>query len=202
MAITSDVTINGDTAGDARAEITISGNKASGIFLRTGAATDVNLQSLTLTNFFVAGFGGAVRTSGGTLNISDTTIQRSAPLQGAGFYLIDTATTVTNSLILSNTATSDSFGGSGIYAFGGALPLNQVTVTGNTSNSFGSGMAVTGTELELNNSTVAFNTADDNVNFPTPGGGLYLSSGSTSTITNSLEQPGREQLCRQRHGVQ
>src|SRR5688572_520028 len=59
LELTSDITINGDTNGDRRADITISGDaNGSGtendgdvrIFKITGAETDVDLLSLTLTN--------------------------------------------------------------------------------------------------------------------------------------------------------
>ena len=50
LILTQDVTIDGDVNGDDKADITISGNNASRVFLMTGASTDVDLLSLTLTN--------------------------------------------------------------------------------------------------------------------------------------------------------
>jgi hypothetical protein len=49
LALTDDVTIDGDITGDNKADVTISGGGLSRIFNQTGANTDVDLLSLTLT---------------------------------------------------------------------------------------------------------------------------------------------------------
>ena len=84
LVLTDDVTINGDTSGDDRADITISGNNSGRIFRQTLAGTDTLLQSLTLTNGSAAGAaGGAVRVDDGSLTIQDSTIQNSVSDSGA-----------------------------------------------------------------------------------------------------------------------
>ena len=52
LALTDDVTIDGDINGDNKADITISGGDTTRIFQQSGALTDVALLSLTLTNGF------------------------------------------------------------------------------------------------------------------------------------------------------
>ena len=93
LALTEDVTIDGDVDGDHKADITISGNDASRIFNISGGNTDVTLQSLTLTDgHAVAGLGltdgqgGAVLAyDSGLLTIIDTTIKDSnADSHGGG----------------------------------------------------------------------------------------------------------------------
>ena len=66
LALTRDITIDGDTNGDDKADITISGDADnsgtadlgdSRIFRISGAATDVDLNSLTLANGFASRAG-------------------------------------------------------------------------------------------------------------------------------------------------
>ena len=103
LALTNDVTIDGDVNGDDKADITISGNNASQIFVVTGTGTDVHLDSLTLTNGYTGANGGAIFTDPGTtLAIADSTIRDNAA-DGAGGGIDSLGTlTVTGSTISAN----------------------------------------------------------------------------------------------------
>ena len=110
LALTDDVTIDGDINGDNKADIIISGGDTTRIFQQSGTLTDVALLSLTLTNGFTntglgtTSGGGAIQASDGTLLIVDTTIQNSRALYGGGIKTNGTFTTITNSLITGNLA--------------------------------------------------------------------------------------------------
>lgn len=187
LALTDDVTISGDTTGDKRADITISGNNASRIFNQTGSNTDVALQGLTLINAGTTSiFGGAVRAyESGTLAISDTTISNNTSRSGSGIYAVMTTVTVTNSLIANNTATSGTFTGGGIYVSGDTLTLVNTTVDGNSTNSLGGGIGAAGATVNLINSTITNNHADVDGTSTTASGGM-ASTSATFNITNSV----------------
>ncbi|MGB0562250.1 MAG: DUF4347 domain-containing protein [Spirulinaceae cyanobacterium] len=82
--------------------------------------------------------------------------------------------TVTNGI----TTGADDGGGINHTSTTGALTLNNVTVTGNSSADFGGGIIIVGASLSLNNSTIANNSAADD------GGGIHSNFGSI-TLTNS-----------------
>jgi RTX calcium-binding nonapeptide repeat (4 copies) len=183
LALTGDVTIDGDTTGDNKADITISGNNASKIFNETGSGTDVILLSLNLTSGF-SQYGGAIRaqTTNGTLSIFDSTISNSQSYFGGGIDSINTALTLTNSLVSGNSAIgTGSFGNAGgILSSGGTTTLVNSTVTGNSATSMGGGLySGYGSKLSLVNSTVTDNSA------PT-GSGIVLRQPGATTITNSV----------------
>src|SRR5262245_2585191 len=92
LTITNDVSIDGDVNGDDKADITISGNDASRIFLIAGATTDADLKSLTLTDGNaggglggLSGRGGAILASVvGSVDIVNTTISDSTAAEFGG----------------------------------------------------------------------------------------------------------------------
>ena len=186
LALTDDVTIDGDTNGDNKADIGISGNNASRIFNQTGYGTDVDLLSMSLT-FGLGNTGGAIKVDGGTLNILDSTIANSnGGYAGGGIYASNTLFTMTNSLVVNNLTTGYTSYGGGIRSLNSTTTLTNSTVTGNIANSSepppiggsaGGGISNIGGVLTLLNSTVTGNEADY-------GGGI--SSGSTLSIINSV----------------
>ncbi|MCB1432070.1 MAG: hypothetical protein KDK75_06375, partial [Alphaproteobacteria bacterium] len=183
LVLTQDVTIDGDTDGDHKADITISGNNASRVFRMTGASTDVDLLSLTLTNGYSNGDGGAVYASSiGTLDIQDTTISDSSARWGGGLNVRGTDVTLANSLVTGNTA---NYGG-GIYAWSlSTLTVTNSTIHGNTANSSGGGISAGISTVTLVNSTVTGNQADADGSVTTDGGGIYNFI-STITVINSV----------------
>ena len=186
LELTEDVTINGDVNGDHKADITISGNNSSRIFNIDGSTnTDVDLLSLTLTNGYSSGTGGAVYAYHiASLDIIDTTIRNSASYDsGGGLYArVVTDITLANSLITGNHA--DNYGG-GIYSRYSAMTLTNTTVDGNTANNRGGGINANLSTLSLLNSTVTNNQALPN-GPDTPGGGGIHNLDSTINITNTV----------------
>ena len=181
LALTNDVTINGDTNGDNKADITISGNNAVRILHITGAATDVDVLSLTLANGN-ANFGGAIYAHGhNSLDIVDTTIRNSTAQLGGGIESDYGTTRIVNSLVTGNNATGA--GGAGIYNFYGTMQLVNTTVHGNSTTGFGGGLRNTGT-LSILDSTVTANVASAGGADAAAGGGIDVLLG-TITIANS-----------------
>ena len=68
LVLTQDVTIDGDTTNDNKADITLSGRDLNGILEITGGTTDVDLLSLTLTHGR-SSQGAAVFADGASLDI-------------------------------------------------------------------------------------------------------------------------------------
>ena len=155
LTLTNDLTIDGDVNGDNKADIIISGNDASRVFHITGTGTDVELDSLTLTN----GNPGASQDGG-------------AILTGAGTTLAITDSTIKDS------ATSLFGDGAGIYS-GGTLTVTGSTISGNTGAFHGGGVFL-GVEASgtFTNTTIDGNSA-------VAGGGIYTLAASTLTILNS-----------------
>jgi len=184
LVLTQDVTIDGDTDGDHKADITISGNDASRVFRMTGGSTDVDLLSLTLTNGFSAIVGGAIYASSiGTLDIQDTTINDSAASHGGGVFGRGTDVTLTNSLVTGNSA---GYFGGGVYVrLSSTLAVTNSTIHGNTSNGKGGGISASSSSVTLVNSTVTGNQADADGSVTTRGGGID-DFGSTITVINSV----------------
>ncbi len=182
LALTSDVTINGDTNGDRKADITISGNNASRIFNISGAFTDVDLASLTLTGGNASGdAGGAILVTAarGRLTVIDSTIQNStASLDGGGIHSEAEDLVIVNSLITGN---SSNFGGGILLAGSSKLFLTNSTIHANTATTDGGGIDTSGgNTVIIHSSTITGNTAGGT------GGGLDLFQGSTATVVNSV----------------
>jgi hypothetical protein len=188
LALTDDVTINGDTNGDQKADITISGNGASRIF-NTGnqySSADVVLRSLTMTNGYAEFQGGAVFFGGGSLNIVDSTISNCTTAgTGGGLYADYTTVTISNSLITGNAASGK---GGGITNYGGNTTILNSTIHGNQAGGAGGGIYKNGGEdvlgsgntgdLVIVNCTITNNTS--------AGGAGGLVAGGEETIANTV----------------
>jgi hypothetical protein len=183
LSINNDVAIDGDTNGDDKADITISGNSASRIFNIVTATTDVDLLSLTLTNGR-GGDGGAVRANGiSSLDIVDTTIMNSVSTnRGGGLFANYATLTMTNSLVAGNTAAI--FGG-GSYLRVTTATLTNSTIHGNAAADSGGGISTNYSTLNLNNSTITANRADSDGNGSGVGGGIEI-FGATVNAVNSV----------------
>ena len=186
LALTDDVTIDGDTTGDDRADITISGNNASRIFNSTsGNGTDLVLKSLTLTagNAGASGSGGAIFAgSGSTLTILDSTIQNSTAQTGGGI-LTSAQTTISNSLIANNLSTGQ---GGGIALVTGSLSLANSTIDGNSSGIMGGGVTNVAGQINIVNSTISTNHAATNSGALQSGGGIYTAAVGITQVFNSV----------------
>ena len=188
LALTRDVTIDGDVDGDHKADITISGDaNGSGnpnpgdsrIFNISGSGTDVALSSLTLTNGY-ASSGGAIYSASGTfLDVTDSTITNSRAASGGGIF-------ARGGLYLGNTTIADNFAayGGGITVDGYSLLLNT-TITGNTATGaanpgYGGGIETSGSHLYIYDSTIAGNKVYGY------GGGLDLYKAARVGVSNSV----------------
>ncbi|PLX39331.1 MAG: hypothetical protein C0606_02050 [Hyphomicrobiales bacterium] len=179
ISLGSRITIDGDVDGDNAADITLSGNNASRIFSVSGST--VNLNSLTLTDGYTSGAGGAINHSSGTLTITDSTIADSeANNNGGGIY---SGSGGTLKLVNSTVTGNQAGGGGGIFA-GGSATLTNTTVHGNSADSFGGGGISNGGHLQLFNSTITGNSVDVGSSYG--GGGIFLYNALPTQIYNSV----------------
>jgi hypothetical protein len=194
LTLTNDVTIDGDTNGDDKADITISTSGYSRIFTQTGATTDVALYSLTLTGGNAgAGGGGAIFASDSSkLYLINSTITGNTAYFGGGIFAQYTSVIMYSSLVSNNTATGNSSGGGGILILDGGLSLTNTTIDGNSSNATGGGIRVQDASLFIQSSTITNNHANADGGLTNGGGGIniyisaYASTSDTATITNSV----------------
>ena len=183
LQITADVTIDGDTNGDDKADITLSGGNANGILRSTGAGTDLSVRSLTLTNG-AAVYGGAIYAGGGgTLQVSHSTISNSSGSSfGGGIFTFGDAY-VANSTFSGNSAGAG--GGGGIYSRYGYVVLMNTTVHGNSTTGLGGGIKSGLGDLVVINSTITGNQADTDGGQVNAGGGIAL-VGNTLSMANNV----------------
>ena len=191
LALTKDIIIDGDSDGDDKADIRISGNNTSRIFDISGSGTDVDLYSLRLINgdagFFGIGFasaGGAIRASSGTsLDIFDSTFSGNRATEGGAIRSTGSNLTMTNSLLVNNDANGR--GGAVNISSSSSATLTNTTIYGNEARNNGGGIAAISSSLTLNNSTVAGNTAYSSSTSHLFGAGGIESLGSSSVILNN-----------------
>ncbi len=183
LALTSDIRIDGDSNGDNKADVTISGNNASRIFNISGSGTDAALHSLTLENGSSNGPGGAISSSTGTtLELVNSTVRNSTAFFGGGGISNSGVLNVANSTISGNSTSQDTSIGGGLSNTGTAI-LANTTIHGNTSQAFGGGIVHLSGSLTLSNSTITGNLAND----ADTGGGLAIAvTSGVVTINNSV----------------
>ncbi len=189
LALTQDITIDGDIDGDHKADITISGGGNSRVFdISDGANTTIaaTLESLVITDGSITGSGGGIYVGANDkLTLIDSTVSdNTATTRGGGIFGAvgaGTAITVVNSTIADNNSVYVSGGGiaAGSYA---AITLVNATVSGNSAG--GSGGGIYGFQfnaIALYNSTVTGNYAVSTA------GGIY-NDGTTgvTTLGNSI----------------
>lgn len=186
LSVSKDLILNGDSNGDGKADITISGNKASRILNISGAETDVDILSLTLTDGSVGGVGSSV--NGGaiyadninSIDVIDTTIQDSGSSHiGGGIFALNTVLNVVNCLIEGNFAGT---GGAGIFGAFSAVRVINSTIDSNWGIAGGGGIAVENAVLDIYNSTI---TNNFHWNIEGSGGGVSIFQ-SGATLVNSI----------------
>ena len=195
LIINNDVSIDGDTNGDNKADITIDGGGqrilkiVESNFL--GAYTDVDLKSLTLSNGVATQAGGGddggaiyVGNNVGSLDVLDTTFyNNSATFGGGALHVQSGVVTIVNSLFNGNTA--GVYGGA-IRGMGGDINIINSTLSGNTTNGTGGGIIMQDGNLVMTNSTVTLNRADSDGANISDGGGLFAGGFATATINNTV----------------
>ncbi len=136
LSINKNLTITGPTA----ASLTISGNSASRVFNITGGTVDIT--NVTISDGSVADNGAGILNAG-TLTLSNSTITNNASSganNGGGIYNDGGTMTVTNSTVNANSADN----GGGIYSTG-TLTLSNCTFSDNAATTTGGGLNNTGT---------------------------------------------------------
>ncbi len=144
--------------------ITISGSNFTRIF-EVVAPSTVSLIALTLRNGS-ASYGGAIFNNGGNLTVNACTLRGNAAQFGGALgtstTLTGVKTTIVNSTITGNTASSQ---GGGIYNFEGLTEVLHSTVAGNTAPVSGGGGIVsfghTSTRTSVSHSIIAGNSGTD-----------------------------------------
>ena len=172
--IFTDVTIGG---GFTIARDTGAGTPIFGIFAVSPSGT------LSLVDITVSGgnarFGGGIYNRFGTTTLTNSTVSgNDASSAGGGIYSYYGTTTLTNSTVSGN----DAGDGGGISNFDGTTTLTNSTVSGNSAYRGGGIHNRFGT-ITLTNSTVSRNDVAYAFGY---GGGIFTSgNGATTTLTNS-----------------
>ncbi|EAQ24050.1 beta strand repeat-containing protein [Roseovarius sp. 217] len=155
------VIINGDIDGDLAADITISGNDASRVFMISGAGNSAELRSLDITNGFTAEDRGGAIFSGADTNMTlvNSTVRDSASFLAAGGMTIYGTANVVNSTFTGNA--SQYVTALEVSGADGIGTLVNVTVTGNTdTGGIGlNGVGAIAGQLTITNSTLQGDTA-------------------------------------------
>ena len=191
LVIASSVAIDGDTNGDGKADITISGSNASRVFNVTQGSSTI--EALTITEGNAAGDkGGGIALTAGSLALINSTVSgNSAAYGGGGIYsAVGSGLTLINSTVSGNYSRSS---GGGIYAKGD-IAAHNTTVFGNTAE-YGFGGGILSQFLtRLFNSTVSGNTAVNGAGGIYSSGTLYVTNsivaGNTSNWSTDLDAPG------------
>ena len=136
IELTSNITIDGDVNADGKADVTISGNNATRIFL-INSEIAVNLQNLNLINAnSVDGHGGAILVNNGKASL-----------------------TVDNILFDGNDAKGTLKNGGAIYAAGGTLVVSDSVFTNNTASASGGALMSNGGSMTITNTVFDGNFA-------------------------------------------
>jgi len=186
------LTLANDTLIDTQKTL-IDSNKAvkgGGIYVDAGNLTisgELSLEGVyefvKISNNTATDSGAGLYASHATVNmdladISNNTAQDSEvdPTlgHGGGMYLVNSALTMTQSQITSNSAAFDA---GGLYQNGGSASISSSTFSANTAGRYGGGLRVSAQTFEMINSTIANNTSG------AYGGGLYLTGSGSHDLT-------------------
>jgi hypothetical protein len=172
-AITDNLTVTGPGA----ANLTISGNHASRVFLIADGVT-VMISDLTISNGSIIGDGGGISNNGGTLTITNSTLSNNSVTGFGGGIFNDGIADRAAKLTITNSTLSNNFAGLGA---GISNEFGTMTITNSTlSNNFaqeGGGIWNNGGTMTITNSTLSNNSAF------TIGGGIF--NAGPAMITNS-----------------
>jgi hypothetical protein len=157
---------------------TISGNSSyfSGGGLANVNGGTANLTGTTFSGNYVGQLGGAVYTNSSVSMTNVVISGNTAREHGGAVYVLQGSATLINSTVSNNTA----FGGGGGFNLEiGSLALTNCTITGNNGSiGNGGGFSTFEGSMTLMNCTVSGN--------PSHGGGMYMYSGSTASLTNTI----------------
>lgn len=188
LTISQNVIIDGDTNGDDKADVTISGNNASRIFNITTDNLSASFFSLALVDADVSGNGGAINVASAddtNVTVRDTTFAGNTANRGGAISISGASTLmIDSSLIFNNLA--NQFGG-GIHAiFGATISAIDTTIDQNSALFNGGGVfGYSGADFTFVNATITRNTVAENTATIDAGGGFDLTN-NTLTLINSV----------------
>ncbi|MEA3237326.1 Ig-like domain-containing protein [Pseudomonas mosselii] len=203
LAVTSNITINGDVDGDGKGDIILSGDvnnngtrdplEASGLQSNGGGVLTV--RNLDFRHFSSNIAGGAIRANGGSITVEDSNFESNAGT------VINSATTAGSTVVVRNTTIHDNsasiVGGtamSTLVRLGGANNhvLENVAIYNNTGTYGATGTVAAGSIIVLSNSggtvritnsTIANNVFLNTSTGSIASGGLGWVSGQAGTVT-------------------
>ncbi|MCH7417544.1 Ig-like domain-containing protein, partial [Pseudomonas mosselii] len=203
LAVTSNITINGDVDGDGKGDIILSGDvnnngtrdtlEASGLQSNGGGVLTV--RNLDFRHFSSNIAGGAIRANGGSITVEDSNFESNAGT------VINSATTAGSTVVVRNTTIHDNsasiVGGtamSTLVRLGGANNhvLENVAIYNNTGTYGATGTVAAGSIIVLSNSggtvritnsTIANNVFLNTSTGSIASGGLGWASGQAGTVT-------------------
>jgi len=153
-SITSQITINGHGATIARA----SGDPFRILHVASGG--NLTLTNVTITNGNAGSNpGGGIMNSGGTLNITNSTLYSNTAYLGGGVMNNGGTLNITTSTLSGNTGSYGGYGG-GVCSGGGALNITNSTLSGNTAAN-GGGIYKGGSTVNVKNTILAGNTPNN-----------------------------------------
>lgn len=175
--------------GDTKVEDSIIGGSSENANTSTGGGgiyksgtgtltiTDTEVSYNTTTNA-----GGGICLSNGTMNINSSTITGNSASKGGGVYIGSGTLVFSSGTIKKNSSTDN---GGGIFCYGGTFNFNAGSVSENTSEKYGGGIYIYNAVFSMESSaTVSDNTAVNESNTGV-GGGIFISSSTTSDISIS-----------------
>ena len=172
---TSSFTMTGGTIGGVDEN---SGNQAAnggGVYVGKGGTITMSNGTMQSNN---ATNGGGVYVNGGRFTMTGGHLENNSSTQnGGGVYVNGGSFTMTGGYFDSNSATEN---GGGVYVTGGTFNMSGGVINNNTATENGGGVYVNGGTLTMTGGTIQVNTA-------TNGGGVYV-NGGTLTMTGGTMQ--------------
>jgi hypothetical protein len=159
----------------------VTGTGGGGGILNAGAeasgAVVTASAGVQITGNQAAASGGGVFNLGGTVTISDVTLDNNTSTDGGGMAQQSGTAELRRSTVSNNSSVGAARGG-GLFLGAGELTFLNGTISGNGSEGDGGGVYVSGGQLRAINATIIANQAGE-------GGGLKV-SGGTAEIGNTV----------------
>jgi hypothetical protein len=179
LSSTATITIDGGPTG-----VTVDGHSASRIF-QVDPGVQATLDHLTLTHGRATGayFGGGIYNAGGTLTVSDITLDSNFASFGGGLSNNGGTLTVSHCTLRSNSTYN---WGGGVYNDGGTLTMSGCTLESNTASvqnggGTGGGIYNNAGTLTVTDSTIRSNVANSQ------GGALFIYDGLVTVDRCTLD---------------
>ncbi len=170
-------------------DLTISGGDTTNVDLSEGGALEIGLGQATLnhvaiTNNISYDGGGLAADMNSTLTLNDSVVQGNTATDDGGGIYNGGALMVKNSVVSSNVAQDQSFGGGGIYNDSGTVTLDHSQLVSNLAFEGGGIYSDSGTVNVVDQSVVSGNVATEVSDTPHGGGGINsLGSNGDALVT-------------------